>query len=123
MTYSATEIKVALREAAQQNGGRATRADAIALLDRSTFVEYDDDRCLFEVHIITHIDPPTGHYGHHYKSFRTREEAEECAWGWVNNCESRVECRMTEYVDTPIGKEPHAVAPIDLQGRFWDWEG
>ena len=121
MTYSATEIKVALREVAQQNEGRATRADAIALLDLYASVVLDEEVRPFKAVAIWHVE---GTLEEVSKRFHTRHEAED--WGWAqfdNSSFGSVAVRMTEYVLTPIGEEPHAVASIDLEGRFWDWEG
>lgn len=121
MSYSATEIKVALREAAQQNGGRATRADAIALLELQASIGFDESGKPFEVVAVWHAE---GSNHRTAKRFQTRHEAEDWAWAqYYNEANSTVAVHLTEYVDTPIGEEPWATAQIDLEGRFWDWEG
>ena len=121
MTYSATQIKVALREAAQQNGGRATRADAIALLDLHASIVHDEEVRPIEAIAIWHIE---GTLEEVTKRFHTRQEAEDWGWGQFDNSAfGTVAVRFTEYVDTPIGEEPWATAHIGLNGQFMEWEG
>ena len=127
MTYSATQIKDALREAAQQNGGRATRADAIALLDLHASIVLDEEVRPIEavaVYLLDGTRAEEGRTSKVSKRFHTRQEAED--WGQRIRYSANygtVKVHMTEYVLTPIGEEPWATASIDLEGRFWDWEG